>query len=60
VALAAALDQFLSDPARRDEMASRGRLRVERDFRIETATRRLETLYSRWLAAAERRLDCAC
>jgi glycosyltransferase involved in cell wall biosynthesis len=59
-ALAAAVAELATDPARRAAMAERGRARVERDFRLDRATRRLEAVYERWLAAAERRLDRAC
>ena len=59
-ALAAAVTELATDPARRAAMAERGRARVERDFRLDRATRRLEAVYERWLAAAERRLDRAC
>lgn len=59
-ALAAALTELAADPARRQAMAERARARVERDFRLESATRRLEAVYERWLAAAPRRLDQAC
>jgi glycosyltransferase involved in cell wall biosynthesis len=59
-ALAAAVTQLAGQPVLCRAMAERGRARVERDFRIGTATRRLEAVYGRWLAAAERRLDRAC
>ncbi len=59
-ALAAAMVELASAPALRAAMASRGRERVERDFRIDLSTRRLEAVYEGWLAAAERRLDRAC
>ncbi len=58
-ALASAVLELASSPATREAMARRGRERVERDFRLEPATRRLEAIYERWLATAER-LDRAC
>lgn len=59
-ALAAAVSELAADSALRRAMAERGRARVERDFRLAAATRRLEEVYERWLAAAARRLDRAC
>ena len=59
-ALAAAIGELVADPALRAAMAYRGRKRVEREFRLDTATRRLEEVYGRWLAKAERRLDRVC
>ena len=59
-ALAAAIVELANAPALREAMAARGRARVERDFRMDPSTRRLEAVYERWLAAAERRLDRAC
>lgn len=59
-ALAAAMVELLEDPILRGAMAERGRARVEREFRLAGATRRLEEVYGRWLAAADRRLDRAC
>ncbi len=59
-ALAAAIGELVADPARRAAMAYRGRERVEREFGLDTATRRLEEVYGQWLAKVERRLDRAC
>ncbi|MEO8196996.1 MAG: glycosyltransferase [Thermoanaerobaculia bacterium] len=59
-ALAAAVADLATDSVLRERMAERGRARVERDFRLDQATLRLEAVYERWLAAAERRLDRAC
>lgn len=59
-ALAGAVADLAANPALREAMAGRGRARVERDFRLDSATRRLEAVYERWLATAERRLDRAC
>lgn len=59
-ALAAAVAGLIADPGLRQAMAERGRARVESHFRLDLATRRLEAVYERWLAAAERRLDHAC
>jgi glycosyltransferase involved in cell wall biosynthesis len=59
-ALAAAVVDLLERPEERRAMAARGRERVERDFRLESATRRLEETYERWLATARRRPDRAC
>lgn len=50
-ALAAAAARLLADEVSRAEMGERGRARVEREFRVEASTRRLETLYSTWLAS---------
>lgn len=50
-ALAEAACRLLADEASRAEMGERGRARVEREFRIEASTRRLETLYSAWLVS---------
>jgi len=49
-ALAAAAARLLADESLRREMGERGRARVEREFRVETTARRLEALYSAWLA----------
>ena len=59
-ALAAGVAELAADPVLRQAMGARGRARVERDFRLDPATRRLEAVYERWLAAAEWRRDCAC
>lgn len=59
-ALAAAVAELAADPDLRQAMAERGRARVESDFRLDLATRRLEAVYERWLTVAERRLDRAC
>ncbi len=59
-ALAAAVALLAADPALRKAMAKRGRARVEREFRLDSATRRLEEVYERWLAAVGRRLDRVC
>jgi glycosyltransferase involved in cell wall biosynthesis len=44
-ALARGILEFLADPAPWQEMARRGRARVEQDFSFQTRTRRLEALY---------------
>ena len=59
-ALAGAVSELAANPALRKAMAARGRARVERDFGLDGATRRLEAVYDRWLVTAERRLDRAC
>ncbi|MEO7793828.1 MAG: glycosyltransferase [Thermoanaerobaculia bacterium] len=59
-ALAAAVSELATDAALRAKMGERGRSRVERDFQLDRATLRLEAVYERWLAEAERRLDRAC
>lgn len=60
VALADAVVELAADPRLREAMAQRGRERVERDFRLDSSTRRLEALYDLWLAKVPGRLDRAC
>jgi hypothetical protein len=52
--------ELAADLRLRQAMAQRGRERVERDFRLDSATRRLEALYELWLAKVPGRLDRAC
>lgn len=49
--LAAAVDELLRRPDVAAAMGERGRARVEREFGLDASTRRLEDLYTRWLAA---------
>ncbi len=59
-ALSAAVAGIAADAGQRAAMAERGRARVERDFRLAGATRRLEAAYELWLSSAPRQLDRAC
>jgi rhamnosyl/mannosyltransferase len=45
-ALAQAINSLLDDPARRTELGTAGRLRVEQEFSLETMTRRTLELYA--------------
>ena len=55
-----AMVELAAHPRLREAMAQRGTARVERDFRLDSATRRLEALYDLWLAKVPGRLDRAC
>ena len=59
-ALGDAMVELAAHPRLREAMAQRGTARVERDFRLDSATRRLEALYDLWLAKVPGRLDRAC
>lgn len=59
-ALGDAMVELAAHPRLREAMARRGAARVERDFRLDSATRRLEALYDLWLAKVPGRLDRAC